>query len=319
MARMLDALQTKEPRRPRDAKETPRPTDATPVVIDPAIAEDEDEGDIPFIEVGAAVAKTGNLKPSRGVTPVPTILPLTRPATSERQPPVAIENFPLYRISFQPLPFDREQSEPADHRFARELVAFHQPDHPVSEQYRGLMAEIEAQLGGEPGKTLLFTAAHPAVGTTTVLLNLAISCARRDGTRVALVDANFARPAISQRLGLATSPGLREALAQSVPPVWALQESGQPELCAVASGNPAIPATMDCWPLVLDQLKQRFDWILVDAAEWGHPELPALAGTCAATYLVLAQPDLAAPELNDLLADIPRHGGRLRGYILRSQ
>ena len=79
--------------------------------------------------------------------------------------------------------------------------------------------------------------------------------------------------------------GLREALAQSVPPVWALQETGQPDLSALANGNPALPATMDCWPLVLDQLKQRFDWVLLPTR---HSQLPmwviswAAAGTCSA-------------------------------------
>ena len=319
MARLLDTLHAADPRRTPDAKEKPRLVNAAPVVADPPVADEDDASDIPFIEVGAAVAKMGNLKPARAANPAPTILPLNRaPAIVLEPPAAAIEDFPLFRITFQPLPFEREPADPADHRFARELVAFHQPDHSISEQYRGLMGELEAQLGVEPGKTLLFTAAHPSVGVTTVLLNLAISCARRGGTRVAVVDANFARPAMAERLGLAPSPGLREVLGRSVPLVWALQETGQADLIALAAGNPAVPATVDCWPLVLDQLKQRFDWVLVDAAEWGHPELPALAGTCAATYLILGQADLGAPELNDLLADIPRQGGRLRGYVLRS-
>ena len=41
-----------------------------------------------------------------------------------------------------------------------------------------------------------------------------------------------------------------------------------------------------------------------------------LAGTATATYLVLRQADLEKPELNDLLTEVPRLGGRLRGYVL---
>jgi hypothetical protein len=320
MARILDALHPAETRRIRESKERPTPIEAEIVATPIAAPADDDEGDVPFIEVGAATMKHGNLKLSRDAAPIPTILPLTR-ATPEREPQLVrpeIEAFPLFRISFQPLPFEREPIEPADRRFVRELVAYHHPDHPVSEQYRGLMGELESQLGTEPGKSLLFTAAHPAIGTTSVLLNLAISCARRDGARVAVVDANLARPAIAERLGIAPAPGLFEVLARTVPLTWAMQASGQPNLDALTSGKPVGQPNMDIWPLVIDQLKQRFDWVLVDAAEWGHPELSALSGTCAATYLVLGQSDLGNPELNDLLSDIPRHGGRLRGYILRT-
>ena len=319
MARLVDALHPPETRRTREPIEKPAAPVTAPLA-NPTTPADDEDSEVPFIEVGAPTMKHGNLKPARDSAPVATILPLTRPTPAEResQParPAPAEAFPLYRISFQPLPFARESTGPAERRFARELVAFHQPDHPVAEQYRDLLHELEAQLGSEPGKSLLFTAAHPAAGTTTVLLNLAIACARGDRTRVAVVDANFSRPAVANRLGIAPAPGLRELLSRTVPLVWALQETGLPNLSALVDGQSTGEPDITAWPMVLEQLKQRFDWVLVDAAEWGHLELPALSGKCSATYLVLGQADFAAPELNDMLAEIPRHGGQLRGYIL---
>jgi len=71
------------------------------------------------------------------------------------------------------------------------------------------------------------------------------------------------------------------------------------------------------WPLVLDQLRQRYDWVVIDAPDWGsRTELPVLAATCGATYLVLRPDDLTGPDVNDMLTDIPRQGGKLRGYVL---
>jgi Mrp family chromosome partitioning ATPase len=149
-----------------------------------------------------------------------------------------------------------------------------------------------------------------------VLLNLAITRARRDAGKVVVVDANFDRPAVAQRLGCAAAPGLREVLARTVPLAWGLQESGQMNLSVLSAGNlPGEPA-MDLWPLVLDQLRHRFDLVLIDAAECQRPEWPAVAGTATATYLVLRQADLEKPELNDMLVEVPRLGGRLRGYVL---
>jgi hypothetical protein len=322
MARIIDALRPAETRRTPVSQEPAAAlkADSLAPAANPVAPIDDDDSDVPFIEVGAPKIKLGNLKTTRGPAPIPTILPLNR-ASAERQdlaPPGEIEDYPLFRIAFQPLPFEREPADPANLRFARELIAYHHPDHPVSEQYQRLLAELETQLGTDPGKSLLFSAAHPAAGVTSVLLNLALSCARREGSRVAVVDANLARPAIATRLGIAPAPGLIEVLSRTVPLGLAIQATGQANLEALTSGSVSGPPDMGLWPLVLDQLKQRFDWILVDAAEWGHPELPVLSGTCAATYLILGQPDMGSPELNDLLLDIPRHGGHLRGYILRT-
>src|SRR5205085_8748466 len=121
---------------------------------------------------------------------------------------------------------DRADGPPAS-RFARELVAFHQPEHEVSDEYRRLLSDIEAQVGADAGKALLFTSALAGAGTTSVLLNLALTRARRDAGKVAVVDANLDRPAVAKRLGAAPAPGLREVLSRTVPLAWGLQETGQ--------------------------------------------------------------------------------------------
>ena len=316
MARIVDTLHPHDARRDRHGFEAPAKAQTVPV-DEPC---DDERDDVPFIEVGGPVKQT-SLKVMRpSADPIPTIIPLTRSAPLERSPapvrPAISETPAVFRISFQPLPFAPGVSEPIDQRLPRELVAFHQPDHPVSEQYRRLLAELQEQLGSEPGKTLLFASAVPGAGTTSVLLNLALTAAQQERTRVAVVDANFARPSLAQRLGLATAPGLREVLARTIPLTWALQESGLPALQALANGRTECQPAMEQWPAAVDLIKQHYDWVLIDAAEWGQQELPALAAACLATYLVLGPADLGSVEINDTLQEIPRHGGSLRGYVV---
>src|SRR5262249_25930609 len=95
--------------------------------------------------------------------------------------------------------FPTAPGDAGEHRPDRELVAYHHPDHPVSDQYRVFARELEAQLGTESGKTLLFTAVEPRCGTTSVVLNLAVTLAHQDRCRVAVIDAQFARPACAAR------------------------------------------------------------------------------------------------------------------------
>jgi hypothetical protein len=94
---------------------------------------------------------------------------------------------------------------PAHLRFAPGLVAFHQPDSPAARQYQAL-AHTLGLLAGD-SRVVLFTAPASGSGATTVLLNLAVSVARQNRPRVAVMDANFLRPDVALFLGLPDRPG----------------------------------------------------------------------------------------------------------------
>src|SRR5262249_24110187 len=136
-------------------------------------------------------------------------------------------------------------------RMAPELITFHQPEHSVSAQYRLLLQGLLGHLPSSHGQVLLFTSPAPWTGTTTVLLNLAVTAARQDGRRVAAVDANLRRPALSSRLGIASYPGLRDVLAGSVPLARALQDTAQPNLWALSAGRAEA-----------GDLRLPFDWLM---------------------------------------------------------
>lgn len=309
MARILDVGPRPEPARARERAEPPAPPSHE---APPAVEHDDDDASIPFIEVGAPAAKN-SARPERA-SPLPSILPLNRPEPKRVEP----DSGPLlFRVSFRPLPFVAPPTQSVAQRFPKELVSWHHPEHEISGQYRAVLHEIENQLGVTPGKTLLLTAAAAGAGTTSVLLNLALTCARRDLDRVVIVDANFAAPALAQRLGVPASPGMREVLSRSLPLTWAIQETGVPNLTVLTAGEKGGTASFELWPSVLEHLRQRFDWVLVDTAAWLEgPRLAELAGPCTASYLVLRPNDFEAPHLDDMMTDVVKGGGHVRGYIL---
>src|SRR5437764_1222048 len=106
---------------------------------------------------------------------------------------------------------------PSASRFAPELIAFHQPDHPISGQYRDLATGLLAQTPAEQPRVLFFTSSAPGAGTTTVVLNTAVTLARDNLLRVAVLDAHLRRAAVAGRLGLPDGAGLREVLAGGAP------------------------------------------------------------------------------------------------------
>ena len=198
------------------------------------------------------------------------------------------------------------------------LVALHFPEHPVSGEYRTLRDEVTKQLPAATSRAVTFTAASPEAGTTTVLLNLALTLAR-DDQRVLVVDANVTRPGIANKLALRPAPGLAEVLGQNLPLPWALQPTPAPTLQALAAGA-ATDGTADALgrdlPKLIAQLRQWFDWVLIDAGVWGVvPERDATCSAADAVYLVTRESDADRPEFSGLKTWVKQLGGTLRGYV----
>ena len=75
-----------------------------------------------------------------------------------------------------------------------------------------------AQAEGRSGRIILVTSARPGEGKTFVSLNLAGSIAAGGGAPVLLVDADGKRGSLTELLGLAESPGLRQLAAGAPTP-----------------------------------------------------------------------------------------------------
>lgn len=287
MGRMMDALSHTNGRRTAVLAPPPSPAPA-------GVAElDEDDG-VPFVEVGAPLPGAGRVAPPPAPEPRPS---------------------GLFSIHFQPLPAAAPPQRAADGRFAAELIAYHQPDHPVAAQYRTLAAEVAAQVPAAGGRLVAFTGGAAGAGATTVALNLAVTLASA-GARVLAVDAHPSRPDVADRLGLPDGPGLAEVLARTSPLAWALQMTDLPGLHALTAGR-GERATRAGLAALLEGLRGRYDWVIVDAPEWTDRDgLSSLAPAADGVYLVLRRCDLDAAELGDLPAASRHCHGKLRGYVL---
>jgi Mrp family chromosome partitioning ATPase len=320
MGRMLDTL--------RQSPATSSPVSPTAPPNAAVEAQDASTGAeaMSFIEVGGP-QKLIEASPDVLATPAPprpapaAAVAKAAAAPASRLDAAAATPEPgAWAVQFRPL--NRERSVPGSpmRRIATELIAHHQPEHPAAQQYRNLLAGLLAHCPSGWGQVLLFTSPAPWGGTTTVLLNLAVTAARQEGRRVAVVDANFRRPALGERLGLGAAPGLREVLAGSVPLPQALQETGQNNLWALTSGQsvggPEGRLPLDWLLPTLRQLRQQFSLVFVDAASWNEgSEVSALAATCDAVYMVMSQVP-GAPAGDNALPPLRQPPSNLQGCIL---
>lgn len=300
MGKTLEALKRSASAKPPTARI------AAPVET-PAVEE------IPFIEVGGPRSV---IEGSRDVMACPAPARLS-PAPARTEPPREPGH---WAVQFRPVTRDATERPGPARQVASELISYHQPDHAIAAQYRALLAGLLGQLPSGWGQVLLFTAPAPWAGTTTVLLNLALTAAGQEGRKIAVVDANLRRPALADRLGLAPSPGLRDVLGGNVPLRQALQETARRNLWALAAGK-AIPGDvrlpLDWLMPTLRQLRQHFDLVFVDAPSWNEgSEVSALAATCDAVYMVLHQGHTSTESRANPLPLLRQPPTNLQGCIL---
>src|SRR5664280_1253426 len=173
------------------------------------------------------------------------------------------------------------------------VVTAEQPNSVAGEAYRSLRTSLQfAALDGN-ARVILVTSPSQAEGKSSTVANLGVVLANA-GERVAIVSGDLRRPRIGQFFGLDERMGLttvllgRRSLEEALQPV-----PGIDGLSVLAAGErPSDPTGVlgsERLAGVVDQLRQTFDWVLVDSP----PVLPVtdaviLAQTVDATLLVVA-------------------------------
>jgi Mrp family chromosome partitioning ATPase len=196
---------------------------------------------------------------------------------------------------------------------SQDLVVFHRPEHAVSAEYKALRDEIHDQLRVAGPKAIMFTSAVGHTGTTTVALNLAATLAQNLETRVLVIDAAGGTDNAAKKLAAAQSPGLAEVLTQKVPLAWSIQHTPIPRLHLLAGGE-GHNASTETGKLIT-QLKQWFEWIVVDGGTWGaRADREYLANASDGIYAVVRQSHVDSQEMNALKAALPATSN-LKGYV----
>ena len=151
------------------------------------------------------------------------------------------------------------------------------PFHPAEllARIKSLLARFaprDALVGRPPlGRIVAFYGAKGGVGTTTIAINSAIAFHRELGRKVALVDGNlqFGDHRVFLDLGLdrksivdiVTAPNIDIDLIRQV---LVKHDSGVDLLLAPPSPETAELVTQDHMPIILDQLRSLYDYVMID-------------------------------------------------------
>jgi polysaccharide biosynthesis transport protein len=166
-----------------------------------------------------------------------------------------------------------------------------EPMSDVAESYRTVRTAVYFGQSNGVAKTLLITSPAPGDGKSTLASNLAIAMAQA-GNRILLLDADFRKPTQHKIFELHKRTGLSSVLAGEAPLEDVIQPTAIGGLdvlpCGPIPANPSEILNSQTFADVLEQLKKRYDHVLLDSP----PVMPVtdariLAASCDATVLSL--------------------------------
>lgn len=229
----------------------------------------------------AAAANQFAPAPTRAAPPPPPVPPLApMPAYPEAEPvlrrPAAPEPAPA-----PPLPRQEpiapavtgRRSAPIDRTALAEagMLVPGGPINSLAEEFRMVKRQLlltaravaakETAKAADRARMILVCSAQPNEGKTYCAINLALSMAAEKDVEILLVDADFAKPDVLDRLGLPQGPGLLDALAGAVDDVeGCIIDTDVPQLSVLPAGTKTTSDTellaSDRARAILDRLAQ---------------------------------------------------------------
>ncbi|MCE9593094.1 MAG: CpsD/CapB family tyrosine-protein kinase [Planctomycetes bacterium] len=154
---------------------------------------------------------------------------------------------------------------------SEDAVMVTHPRSPRAEQYRTLRNSIVALNPESAPRTVVITSALKGEGKTVTSINLAMALAEMPNTRVLIVDANLHAPGAEEIIGMPRRQGLSELLSGRLSLDQAVRSLSVAGVAILGAGaapkNPSELLASDRMKIVLSQLKQRFNYVLLDAPE----------------------------------------------------
>ncbi|MDG5766321.1 polysaccharide biosynthesis tyrosine autokinase [Balneolales bacterium ANBcel1] len=185
--------------------------------------------------------------------PVLSVIPDLRPFVKEHY-----DGRPLVNIS--------------GHTISTDMVSVLDSISPTAEAYRRLQSNLIYSQPDKPYRVICASSPSKSEGKTTVMSNLAVTLAE-SGKRVVLMDCDFRRQRVHKEFGVETIPGVVDYLFDEVPETAIIRPTLVDGVDVIPAGkrtpNPAGISRSAKLGELIDSLKERYDFVLIDAPPYG--------------------------------------------------
>lgn len=192
------------------------------------------------------------------------------------------------------------------------------------EQYQQLKASLLNRYPDLRHKVIMLASSAENEGCTTTAVNLAKALASDDKTKVLLIDGNLRSPSLHQVFGLNNKNGLSNILHGENNTEQAIKKTKIDNLFLITSGNGAAhPASIfDSQELkpILDQFKNRFDFVILDAPPVTlYPDSINLCSKVDGVIFVVEAEKTRWEVAQQAKGQLTAAGGRILGGVLNKR
>src|SRR5262245_52242538 len=172
-----------------------------------------------------------------------------------------------------------------------------------------------------PPKVIQITSSRPGEGKTTIAISLAISAAS-SGLRVVVVDADLRHPSVSHFFKLEREKGIVDLLVGAAKPEQVLKAQTDVKLTVIPAGgktlNPTDVLSSERMKLLISQLRETFDYVVVDTPPVGPVVDPVLVSNlCDKTIFVVEWASTPRELIEASIKRVSFHK-RIGGVVLNS-
>jgi tyrosine-protein kinase Etk/Wzc len=194
----------------------------------------------------------------------------------------------------------------------QQSVVLNDPQSLIAEDFRSLLTRMQYFTKTTHSPVVLITSSMAAEGKSFSSLNLAAAYSL-SGKRTVLVEFDMRKPGIYQEFGLKNDRGVSTYLSGKDGIDDIKQNSGYDKLSVIAAGpippNPFELAASERTALLFKELKERYDYIVVDSAAIGLvSDTSALAAIADMTIVVVRHNATIKPMLAKTLSDARQNG-----------
>jgi len=165
------------------------------------------------------------------------------------------------------IPYIGKEVKEGNEEIDSALICAYRGRSSAAEAFRSLRTNLHFAASGQK-KTFLITSSFPGEGKTTLAANLALTMSQT-GARTLLIGCDLRRPSLSRLFLENSTPGLTEFLIGDAQHDEIIRRTPFENLDFIPSGavppNPAELLGSPVMPPLLDAMRQRYDFIILDA------------------------------------------------------
>ncbi len=201
---------------------------------------------------------------------------------------------------------------------AEELVVYRDPHSQIAEQYRRLRNSLQALNPDGAARSILMTSSLEGEGKTVSALNLGLALAELPQTSAIVVDGDLDNPGVERLVGLSRRQGLTELLGGKITMDQAVRSTSVDRFDVIGPGaapaNAAEIMNVDRIRAVLNALKRRYDYVLIDVPPDLTMNNPSVLGSIAdGILLVVRLGKTPKPLVEEAFSMLENLGGNVLG------